>query len=368
LRGTVFIIGLGLIGGSVALAIKNTHRDVRVYGYDINDNSAQLAKALGIIDEISDSIQSDAEKADLIILGTPVKQTVELLLKLSEFSLKKNVIITDVGSTKMKVIEAAIPLQSSGATFIGGHPMAGSHKSGPAAAKAHLFENAFYLLTPSDHEEEKKVAELKAWLRGTKAKFLIISPKRHDQLTGVISHFPHIIAAGLVHSARKAAEHNNGLVSRLAAGGFRDTTRIASSSPEMWRDILLHNKDELLLLMDDWIEQMEEIKHHIQRSDSEYIYGYFSSAKAFRDELPARSQGAIPAFYDLYVDVPDYPGVISEITGYLALSRISITNIRILETREEIYGVLVISFQSEEDRKAAENCLAEHTNYGVYIM
>ena len=142
-----------------------------------------------------------------------------------------------------------------------------------------------------------------------------------------------------------------GLYQGLGRGGSRDTTRIASSSPEMWRDILLHNKDELLLLMDDWIEQMEEIKHHIQRSDSEYIYGYFSSAKAFRDELPARSQGAIPAFYDLYVDVPDYPGVISEITGYLALSRISITNIRILETREEIYGVLVISFQSEEIRR-----------------
>lgn len=367
MRGTVFVIGLGLIGGSVALAIKNTHRDVRVYGYDINDNSAQLAKALGIIDDICDSIRTGAEKADLIILGTPVKQTVELISELTEFSLKRNAIITDVGSTKVKVIEAAKQLESGGVTFIGGHPMAGSHKSGPSAAKAHLFENAFYLLTPSDQEEEKKVAELKAWLRGTKAKFLIVSPKQHDQLTGVISHFPHIVAAGLVHSAKKATEQN-GLVARLAAGGFRDTTRIASSSPEMWRDILLHNKDELLLLMDDWIEQMVEIKGFIQNSESEYIYEYFSSAKAFRDELPTRSQGAIPAFYDLYVDVPDYPGIISEITGYLAQSRISITNIRILETREELYGVLVISFQSEEDRKAAEDCIADHTNYGVYIM
>ena len=367
MRGTVFVIGLGLIGGSVALAIKDTHRDVRILGYDICDNSVQLAKALGIIDDVCDSIRMGAEKADLIILGTPVKQTVELLSELAEFSLKKNVIITDVGSTKMKVIEAAKQLESIGVTFIGGHPMAGSHKSGPAAAKVHLFENAFYLLTPSDQEEEKKVAELKAWLRGTKAKFLIVSPKQHDQLTGVISHFPHIIAAGLVHSAKKATEHN-GLAARLAAGGFRDTTRIASSNPEMWRDILLHNKDELLLLMDDWIDQMEEIKRYIQNSDSECIYEYFSSAKAFRDELPARSQGAIPAFYDLYVDVPDYPGVISEITGYLAQSRISITNIRILETREELYGVLVISFQSEEDRKAAEDCIADHTNYGVYIM
>lgn len=367
MRGTVFVIGLGLIGGSVALAIKNTHRDVRIYGYDINDNSAQLAKALGIIDDICDSVRAGAEEADLIILGTPVKQTVQLLGDLSGYSLKKNVIITDVGSTKMKVTESAKQLEKSGATFIGGHPMAGSHKSGPAAAKAHLFENAFYLLTPTQQEEEKKLAELKAWLRGTKAKFLTVSPEMHDKMTGVISHFPHIIAAGLVHSAKRAAEQNE-LVARLAAGGFRDTTRIASSSPEMWRDILLHNKDELLLLMDDWIEQMDDIKRHIQASDSDSIFRYFSSAKTFRDELPVRSQGAIPSFYDLYVDVPDYPGVISEITGYLAQSRISITNIRILETREELYGVLVISFQSEEDRKAAEDCLAGHTNYGVYIM
>ena len=366
MRGTVFVIGLGLIGGSVALAIKNTHRDVYVYGYDINHNSAQLAKALGIIDDVCDSIQSCAEKADLIILGTPVKQTVELLSQLASFSLKKNTIITDVGSTKTKISEAARLLAESGATFIGGHPMAGSHKSGPAAAKAHLFENAFYLLTPTAQVEEKKIAELKAWLRGTKANFLIVSPQTHDQLTGVISHFPHIIAAGLVHRAKKSTVEN-AIVSRLAAGGFRDITRIASSNPEMWRDILLHNKDELLLLMEDWIVQMEEVKQYIASGDSENIYEFFSTAKEFRDELPIRAQGAIPAFYDLYVDVPDYPGIISEITGYLAESRISITNIRILETREELHGVLLISFQSEEDRRAAEECLAEHTNYGVYI-
>lgn len=367
MRGTVFIVGLGLIGGSVALAIKNTHPETTIYGYDINENSVQLAKALGIIDEIGGSFQECAEKADLIIFGTPVKQTEELLHDLSHFSLKKHVIVTDVGSTKMKITEAASALNELGVVFIGGHPMAGSHKTGPAAAKAHLFENAFYLLTPIPSIEEKYIAELKAWLRGTKANFLVVSPATHDQLTGVISHFPHIIAASLVHRAQKSNLENQ-LVTRLAAGGFRDITRIASSNPEMWRDILLHNRDVLLDLMNDWIKEMLEVRNYLEENDSETIYSFFSRAKDFRDELPVKSQGAIPAFYDLYVDVPDYPGVISEITGYLAEERISITNIRILETREELYGVLVISFQCEDDRKEAEVCIEKQTNYGVYIM
>ncbi|MGM9922687.1 MAG: prephenate dehydrogenase [Bacillus sp. (in: firmicutes)] len=367
MRGNVFVIGLGLIGGSVALAIKNAHKDVTITGYDVNESGLQLAKSLGIIDEVCSSIQDCAEQADLIIIGTPVKQTEKLLPMLSEYSLKKNVIITDVGSTKTKITEIASCLIDRGIAFIGGHPMAGSHKSGPAAAKALLFENAFYILTPSESIEERYVAELKMWLRGTKAKFIILSPEEHDQLTGVISHFPHIIAASLVHSAKMSPAEDQ-LVMRLAAGGFRDITRIASSSPEMWRDILIHNRQVLLSLMDEWIGQMEEVKYYIENSDSHNIYDFFANAKAYRDELPNRSKGAIPSFYDLYVDIPDYPGIISEITGYLAQERISIINIRIIETREELYGVLVISFQSEEDRKAAESCLERETNYGVYIM
>ncbi|MEH6944035.1 prephenate dehydrogenase [Bacillus sp. JJ722] len=367
MRGNVFVIGLGLIGGSVALAIKSTFKDVTVTGYDINESGLQLSKSLGLIDEICTSMKECAEQADLIIIGTPVKQTEELLPILASYSLKSNVIVTDLGSTKTKITEIASSLTEKGITFIGGHPMAGSHKSGPAAAKALLFENAFYILTPTSEIEERKVAELKMWLRGTKAKFIVLAPTVHDQLTGVISHFPHIIAASLVHSAQDSElEHN--LVTRLAAGGFRDITRIASSNPEMWRDILIHNRDVLLSLMDDWVEQMVKVKDYIKKSDSDHIYEFFASAKAFRDELPNRSQGAIPSFYDLYVDIPDYPGIISEITGYLAEERISIINIRIIETREEIYGVLVISFQCEEDRKKAEECIMKQTNYGVYIM
>ncbi|MFE8695667.1 prephenate dehydrogenase [Cytobacillus sp. FJAT-53684] len=364
--GRVFIIGLGLIGGSLALCIKKQHEDATIVGFDVNAEQARLARMLTVIDEVADSIESGASDSDLILIATPVKETERILQILGSLPLKENVIITDAGSTKKEIVKKASSLKEKGITFIGGHPMAGSHKSGITAAKAILFENAFYLLTPEDHISEEQIQDLQCWLSGTRAKFIMMSPMEHDYLTGVISHFPHMIAASLVHQAEKTSTTQK-LVSRLAAGGFRDVTRIASSSPEMWRDIMLHNKEVMLSLLTDWQEEMNKVAGMLTSENSEEIYDYFSQAKQFRDELPQKQRGAIPAFYDLFVDVPDYPGVISEITGILAREEISITNIRILETREEIYGVLVISFQTEEDRECAATCIQSNTNYETSI-
>lgn len=366
MKGHVFVIGLGLIGGSLALCIKQKHPDSTIIGYDINDEQCKLAKMLGVIDQIADTIEAGVVQADLIVISTPVKETEHILELLNELPLKNNVIVTDAGSTKEEIVKKALCFKEKRITFIGGHPMAGSHKSGVTAAKSILFENAFYLLTPQEHIEKDKIDILKEWLSGTKAKFLILSPEEHDYLTGVISHFPHVIAASLVHQAEQTSQDQN-LVTRLAAGGFRDITRIASSSPEMWRDISLHNKKVLLTLLERWQTEMDKVVTMLKEENGEEIYNYFFDAKQFRDELPIREKGAIPAFYDLFVDVPDYPGVISEITGYLAEEKISITNIRILETRETIYGVLVISFQTEEDRERAAQCIKHYTDYETSI-
>ncbi|MDX8364858.1 prephenate dehydrogenase [Cytobacillus sp. IB215665] len=361
----VLIIGLGLIGGSIGLAISKAHKQTAIIGYDINTHNLKLAKTLGIIDEIAISLEQEVNSADLIILATPVRQTEILIEQMAQYKFKQSAIVTDVGSTKQFIVSKANIFRQKGVTFIGGHPMAGSHKSGVVAAKAHLFENAFYILTTPEDVGIEHVNDLKEWLKGTNAKFIHLSPQEHDRITGVISHFPHIIAASLVHQA-ETFQNEHEFISRLAAGGFKDITRIASSNPEMWRDILLHNKDELLHLFNHWTSEMETIRKMIDNEDGEGIFSYFSSAKRFRESLPAKAKGAIPSFYDLYVDVPDYPGIISEVTGYLALEKISITNIRIIEIREDIYGVLRLSFQSEEDRNKAVSCLAKHTSYDTY--
>ncbi|MFC0043424.1 prephenate dehydrogenase [Metabacillus iocasae] len=361
----VLIIGLGLIGGSLALNIKNTYTEATLVGYDINNQQLQLANTLTVIDEIAPSLQEGAEQADFIFIAVPVAQAEQIIEQLATYSLKSDVIITDVGSTKEQIIKKAELLTNKGWQFIGGHPMAGSHKSGVTAARGHLFENAMYVLTPTETVTDEALKQLKLLLEGTKANLIVLSPKEHDKLVGVISHFPHIIAASLVHQAEHYQEENE-LVKQLAAGGFRDITRIASSSPTMWRDILLHNHDSLLHMFEHWFKEMEHVREMIKQKDASKIYDYFVKAKQFRDQLPVRAKGAIPSFYDLYVDVPDYPGIISEVTGYLAEEEISITNIRILETREDIYGVLRLSLQTEEDRKKAKDCLENHS-YATFI-
>lgn len=361
----VVVIGLGLIGGSIALAIKKEHSKCLVFGYDIKKDQVKMAKSLGIIDESVDTIESAVVDADLIILATPVTRTEELLLELVNYELKPSAIITDVGSTKEKIVAKSQGFAAKNVTFIGGHPMAGSHKTGVEAAKAQLFENAFYILTPSSDTNMNKVIQLQNWLKGTKAKFIEMTPQQHDQLTGIISHFPHLIAASLVHQVAKI-QKDEPLLADLAAGGFRDITRIASASPIMWRDILIHNKEILLSLLSQWQNEMEHVKGIIERSEDQEIFQYFQTAKTFRDQLPTKQKGAIPSFYDLYVDIPDHPGVISDVTAILAREEISITNIRILENREDIMGVLRLSFRSDPDRDRALVCLTDNL-YEAYI-
>ncbi|TDQ41520.1 prephenate dehydrogenase [Aureibacillus halotolerans] len=360
----VFIIGLGLIGGSLALTIKEGHR-ATISAFDVSEEQLKLALALGVIDMAEPSIEAGAKKADLIIIATPVKQTKQILQTIAHVDGKPSAIIMDVGSTKSDVMQTAEDWLPEGTCFIGGHPMAGSHKSGVEAANKRLFENAFFVLTPSKRSTAAQLTILKQWLTGTRATMIEMDADEHDKIAGAISHFPHLIAAALVGQVSDlSAEHP--LAMRMAAGGFRDITRIASSSPAMWRDIMLHNRQEMLDAVDDWQERMRQIKTMLENASDEELFTFFADAKEFRDALPVKTKGAIPSFYDLYVDVPDYPGVISEVTKMLADQGISITNLRIMETREDILGVLRLSFRSEKDRKKAEECLGV-ASYPTYV-
>lgn len=364
MNGNVFIVGLGLIGGSLALAIKNQHPQAKIFGYDVRQGGMETASKLNIIDEQVDSFRQGAALADLIILSTPVLEMEKLINQLAVMTLKESVIVTDTGSTKGGVMQLASDLGQKGVTFIGGHPMAGSHKAGVTSAKAHLFENAFYVLTPMPNTPIQKVEVLKDWLAGANSHFLVLDTEEHDYVTGVISHFPHVIAAGLVNLAKKNAD-NNPLVSLLAAGGFRDVTRIASSSPIMWKDVVKQNRDNLLDLLDNWMVEMRNIRGMLVEENEQEIIHFFEDAKEYRDSLPVRSKGAIPSYYDLYIDVLDVPGAIAGITSLLAEHGISLTNLHIIESREGLLGVLRISFQTDEDRSRAQDLLKHH-DYKTY--
>lgn len=371
MRENVAIIGLGLIGGSLALALRRSGRDIHITGFDRSYATADEAYRRGIIDTIAPSARAACEKADYIIFATPVNTTIALMEEASEWAFKENVILSDTGSTKSPIMQAAERLQEKGLTFIGGHPMAGSHKSGIAAAKDHLFENAYYVLTPCQHAEEEHIKKLTELLAPSKGKIVLLDAAEHDRMTAIVSHFPHIIASSLVGRLADQ-EKEQPFVKNLAAGGFRDLTRIASADPTMWRDITIQNREELLGQLDGWLQEMQAIRSMIVENNPARIYDFFSDAKEFRDRLPSTSQGAVQGAlymtFDLHIDVPDHPGVISEITKILADEQISITNIRIVETRTDVYGILVVSFQTADDRKAARTILAKTTDYSMHIL
>ncbi|GGG17526.1 prephenate dehydrogenase [Lysinibacillus alkalisoli] len=360
----VLVIGLGLIGGSIALALQKAP-EVKIVGYDQDENTAKQAEMLNVVHETVIAPEIAAKDADVIIFGTPVNATLVWLDQLKDWQLKSTVIITDTGSTKKAIMQKAAELRAKGITFIGGHPMAGSHKSGILAAKPHLFENAYYMLTPLAGEEIVHMAKLESLLKYTHAKVVSVSAHEHDHMTAVVSHFPHIIAASLVHQLR-TEDDNYPMTRSLAAGGFRDITRIASSNPILWRDITLQNRKELLMQLKDWQAEMGRVQQLLEQGEAADIEQYFASAKSVRDELPVGA-GAFFTPFDLYVDVPDYAGVIAEVIGYLADEAISITNLRIVESREDVFGVLVISFQTEEDRKRAANCIEKRAKFETYI-
>ncbi|MCU6708343.1 prephenate dehydrogenase [Paenibacillus sp. J5C_2022] len=342
----VSIFGVGLIGGSIALCLKDKP-GIKVVGYSPRLSSAEKYVQRGVVDEATTSVEEAAADADFIFLCVPVGHMDEYLRQLSSCKLKKGCIVTDVGSTKASVMHSAAALKQEGVTFIGGHPMAGSERTGVEAASYHLLENAFYVLTPAPSAAEESVQALEQLLSHTRANIVTVEAELHDDIVGAISHLPHIIAVALVNQVRLYNE-SNGLYEALAAGGFRDITRIASGDPALWRDILLDNRDVLLKHLKDWNSGIEEFVRMLEQGDGDGISEAFRLAGEFRGKMPERRKGMIHSIYDCYVDVPDHPGIIGNIASELGNNRINLSNIQIIESRMDVPGVLRLSFRNQE--------------------
>ena len=351
MKQKILIAGLGLIGGSILRAIR-TSGNYTLLGYDIDQTVLDYCQKEQLTDEVYTSFHEAAIQADIIILAAPITTSIGLLKELDTIEFDHEVIVSDVSSVKGTIFEAADQLTNPNVVFIGGHPMAGSHKTGIEASKEHLFENAIYVLTPANECNKKKLEALKAALQWTKCRFLILTPDEHDELTSVISHFPHLNASSLVHQARKW-EQVHTYLPELAAGGFRDITRIASSNPKLWQDIFHHNGKKMSRLLQDWINEMVTLKEFLDKnSDTEMVH-YLKEAKDYRDGLNKSARGALPSYYDLYVDIKDKPGAIASVVQLLAEANISIRNIRILEIRDSINGAPRLSVTTKEDQKKA---------------
>jgi prephenate dehydrogenase len=357
------LIGCGLIGGSLAIALRQAGQVIHIIGIDRESSHLRDAMALGIIDETADHLGSAVAGADLIVLATPVRQAVGLLKELSALPLEPHCLVTDVCGTKREVHEAARALPDH-VYFIGGHPMAGSEKAGIRAANARMFENAVYVISPAEDVPGDIVGRFRSAIESIHAKVLELPVDVHDQVVGAISHLPHLIAAQLVIQVADLSRESD-LYHMLAAGGFRDITRIASSNPVMWRDVVLSNKEVLVSLMEDWNRRNQALAEWIRRGDAAAIERFFSKSRDWRDALPVRGKGAIRPVYQITVSVPDEPGMIGKVASLLGQEDISIRNIGILESREGDNGQLILTFDRDTEMEEAIRVLAE-AGYPVY--
>lgn len=360
----IAIFGVGLMGGSLALCFKGKP-NFHVIGHSPRAESVDKYKKLEVVDEATTSMEEAAQDADFIFLGVPVGNLEEYLSRLNELDLKPGCIITDVGSTKRSICEYAAKLQWKNVYFIGGHPMTGSEQSGVEAAHAHLYENAFYVLTPEPHTPDSVYQRLVELIRHTGANIIRMEPANHDRVVGAISHLPHIIAATLVNQVAEYNEQDD-LYRQLAAGGFRDFTRIASCDPIIWRDILTNNRTILLEMLEDWNRHLDRFIHLLQEADGPGIEQEFIQSNHFRNTLPEWRKGLLSSTYDLFVDVPDHPGMIGEVASKLGSASINIKNVQVMENRVDVPGILRLSFSSVQELKAAAATLEQH-NYTVHM-
>ena len=356
-------IGLGLIGGSLAKALKKIDSGCKIAAFTRTKATTQKALEAGDIDAICTSTHDPLfSQCDYIFLCAPVGNNIAALDDLKQV-LNPDCILTDVGSVKTNIHEAVIRLGLT-KQFIGGHPMTGSEKAGFSNAKEHLFENAYYILTPSADVPEgwvKRYHDLAAALGSIP---LVLDYKEHDYITAAVSHLPHVIAASLVntvHNLDSREEH----MKLIAAGGFKDITRIASSSPEMWEQICLYNNENISKVMDEFIRLLTEARDRMNAADGAHIYKMFEDSRDYRDSFSSASLGTIKKTYRIYCDIIDESGAIATIATTLAVNGISIKNIGIVHNREFEEGVLRIEFYEEEPSKKAAEVLRQH-HYQVW--
>ncbi|MDD3204345.1 MAG: prephenate dehydrogenase/arogenate dehydrogenase family protein [Lachnospiraceae bacterium] len=356
-------IGLGLIGGSIAKSIKRVFQNnATIIAYDINQDTLSSAKEEGVIDIISPQIDKTFTACDFLFLCAPVSFNDQNLLFVRDY-LSADCILTDVGSVKTNIHEQIRQLQLEHC-FIGGHPMAGSEKTGFANASDRLIENTYYILTPTDSVPEASVNSYKDLVTKLGAIPLILDCKEHDYVTAAVSHLPHIIAASLVNLVQ-ASDNREGIMKMIAAGGFKDITRIASSSSTMWQQISLENGTHIHSLLEKYISSLQKINIEVQTKDADALFALFDSARNYRDSFVEASRGPIKRIFSLYVDIPDVTGVIATIATILASHQINIRNIGIINNREFEEGALRIDFNDEESLQQAIITLQKH-NYKIF--
>lgn len=355
-------IGLGHIGGSVAKTIHRIHPKIQMIAYDTCEETLRMALEEGVITKGCSGVTDDFADCDYIYLCAPVMNNNDYVKKLSGL-MHDDMLLTDVGSVKNKIHENISRYPELEKHFIGGHPMCGTEHVGYEHSTAYMLENAFYVLTPTPSVPRSKIVEFESFIKSIDALPLILDYKKHDFSVGSISHLPTVLASTLVNFVKNLDDENDTLRT-IAAGGFKDITRVASSDPCMWENICVANRSQILELIDAFVEAILRTRDTISGGNADEIRDFFSSAKEYRDSFNIR-RGAIHPVYQLFLDLIDEAGGIATIATILATNMISIKNIGIIHNREFQQGVLQVEFYDQESYDKAVVLLNRH-HYTIY--
>jgi prephenate dehydrogenase len=351
----VAIVGTGLMGGSLGLAVKHFYSDKTVTGVDFPEETAKALER-GAIDEGygPGELESALEGADLVVLATPIDRILELLGELPEY-LSGKVAVMDLGSTKRKICARGWEkLKDSPATFIGGHPMTGAEVRGITGAHSLLFENSVFVLVTPDGEPTDVSAKLEGFLEGVGADPCYLDARTHDRIVARVSHLPQLISIGLMKTVGRAEDPENYL--SLAGGGFRDMTRIAESPFEIWEDIFSTNGELIREEVEKFLRKTEETLEDMEKGT---IESDFRESGSLRDQLPRSSKGISSSTFKVAVMIPDRPGALAEMTAGLAEEGVNIRDIELQKVREDYGGTFHVYFDSFEAAKEAEKIMNE---------
>lgn len=332
----VALVGTGLIGGSIGLALTRAGADVRAF--DVDPDQAARAVAMGAAADVAGSIEAVVRDADVVIIATPVGLVAELVIEALDANAA---VVTDVGSVKAPILrEVELARPDLAARFVGGHPMSGSEQDGLDGADADLFAGATWVLTPTGRTDAEAHTAVRSLVAELGAEIVEVTPEHHDALVAVVSHVPHLAATTLMDIAATTGEEHEILL-RLAAGGFRDMTRIAAGDPGIWPDICIANRDAIVAGLDDYLRALAVVRGYVAAGDADALLRVLERARSARRNLPRRAAIEGP-LVELRVPVPDRPGVLAEITVLAGRLGVNIDDLGIAHSLEGETGVLVM--------------------------
>lgn len=345
----------------MARAIKNAQPDSKIIAYAPHKTTVDAAKADGTIDVALEKIGPEYSECDYIFLCAPVEinnDNLELLLPF----LDPKTTVTDIGSVKNSIHEKVKELGLEN-QFIGGHPMTGTERIGYQNSKAVLMENAYYILTKTDSTSDERIKDYYQLVKDMGAIPLVVPYLQHDFATAAISHVPHVLSAALVNLV-KNSDNEDDLMKTIAAGGFKDITRISSSSPVMWQQICNTNSDNISELLSDLIDSLIDIKLAVDEHDSDKLLDFFTSARTYRESFSDFTSGPIQKTYILHVEIDDQPGRLAKVAVLLSDHNVNIKNIGIVHNREYERGTLRIEFHNQKGLDQALELLSQ-SGYAV---